>query len=47
LLGCDPARAVADALEDGKTLMHDLAAISIAAACFAFAFALVWVLSRV
>jgi len=27
--------------------MYDLAAIAIGAACFAFAFALLWVLSRV
>jgi len=27
--------------------MYDLAAIAIGAACFAFAFALLWILSRV
>jgi hypothetical protein len=28
-------------------LMYDLAALAIAGACFAFAFALIWILSRV
>ena len=31
----------------GALLMYDLAALAIAAACFAFAFALLWVLGRI
>jgi hypothetical protein len=43
------ARALArqDLRGPGAPLMYDIAALAIAAACFAFGFALIWLLARI